>query len=328
MDEPGIGAEHERWCRGCRCVGSRALSDDERAWMRRLRIAHLRWTALGMMIAPTAMAVGVAVVGLFPQPFAQPAQIAFSVWMMYSILLGIPLTIIVTRDHLSASNRLGADLRAGIVWQFEQPHAPSADETTREEPEPRRFALLPATLRIVSVGDLVPRTEQEIMSEVDPPTGSGLDAPLSLEIVPVRSDLRFRQRALSRPERAELERVSRRLVLPRLSTVVAIVGFAGMIAIVFGTHRAPGTPDTVSGLLSIVMTFAVCGMVLARYARAVWLSQRIRFDLRSGLVVRVETGPSSGTEFLPFSRLIWRAGGAPALWRDRGSAVERLRRSL
>jgi hypothetical protein len=239
MDEPGIGAEHERWCRGCRCVGSRALSDDERAWMRRLRIAHMRWAALGIMIAPTAMAIGVAVAGLLPQPFSPPAEIAFSVWMMFAILLGIPLTITVARDHLGASNRLGADLRAGIVWEFEPPRPQVADTSSDDVPAARRFALLPAARRIVNPAEPEALTDREIVSEVEPSSGSGLDAPLSLGIVPARADLRFRQRALSGPERAELERVSRRLVLPRLSTAVAVVGFAGMIAIVFGTRPAP-----------------------------------------------------------------------------------------
>src|SRR5262249_12603382 len=152
---------------------------------------------------------------------------------------------------------------------------PATDETAGEAPAPRTFALLPEALRIVNPDDSLARTDRETLSEVEPSSGPGLDAPLSLEIVPTRSDLRFRQRALSGSERAELERVSQRLALPRLSTAAAVVGLAVMIAVVVAPRPIPGRGDTIGGLLSTVTMIAVCCTVLLRYARAVWLSQRI-----------------------------------------------------
>jgi len=45
-------------------------------------------------------------------------------------------------------------------------------------------------------------------------------------------------------------------------------------------------------------------------------------------VVRADQDAESGAEFLPVSKLLWRLGGAPAEWRDRGQGADRIRRGL
>jgi hypothetical protein len=329
VEDRPLALAHETWCRGCRLAGRRPLSDAERAWARRLRIGHAWRAAVGVVVAPFSLYVGSAPVVSGNEPsLGDPA-----VFFAFAILLiALPVSILFVRDHVVALRRLDQDLKDGGVLLFEPPVDPAqagdeSDETAALSPA--SFALLELSRRIVDLANRDPRVDPEDVVEVDAHIGGSLYAPLYLP-VEGPSGTRLRQRALSGPERNELEGLGRRLGTPRFSTVVAAAVLVWLFTLV-ATPRPPlrrVSPLDFGDVFSTLVGIFICVRMLVRDARSIVLAGRIQKDLMVGLVVKNESESGANSEYLPVSRLLWRLGGAPAGWRDRGRGADRLRQGL
>ncbi|HEY2954027.1 MAG TPA: hypothetical protein VGK89_02115 [Candidatus Eisenbacteria bacterium] len=313
-------------------MGSRPLTDPERAWIAHLRAVHQKRVALGFAIIPASFAIALALREWGPHRPDEVSTLAVGVLAFATILLGVPLSILLVRDQFAAERNLGRDLTGGSAWLFEPPAdmAPAIADAETPARVGIAFALLPRSQRIVDPADRSPRARREDVIEVEPHSGSGLYAPLSLEVTRATPGLRFHQRPLSAPERLELERIGRRLAAPRVSTAIAAVALVWLVSLAAANH-APAEGDPPPGVAEAALTVLgglICARRLVRDARSLVLARRIRQDLDVGLIVRADRESEGGSEFLPISRLLWRLGSAPAGWRDRGHGAERLRRDL
>jgi len=334
MSDEFVPSEPDLWCRGCRRTGTRPLAHVERTWIECVRAAHRVRAFAGLVIVPLAFVSGVAVAAVHPSPAGDLWGLAIATWVFVTLLLGVPVTILLLRDNFAAAADLGRDLAGGSAWLFEPPQdAPPTHDAAGAEirtPNAAAFAMLPRSRRIVDPDDLTPRVRREDVIEVEPHAGSGLYAPLSLEVERALPGLRFHQRPLSEPERDELEQIRHRLTAPRVSTALALAALVVLLGLVIPARpwASAGSRDHVGDFFGLGLAIFLAVRMLVRDARSVLLAVRIRKDLHVGLIVRVDGDSGSGSEFLPISRLLWRLGGAPAAWRDRGRAADRLLRSL
>ena len=334
MTERPLSPEIETWCRGCRLVGRRPLTEAERTWALRLRKRHGVRAVLGAVALPAALFVGLNPVLSRADSGAGDSSLF---WSYAILLIAVPVSILFVRDHWQAARRLAQDLGAGGALLFEPPEdvAPAlawSDETSGEErpaPTVMPFGLLEHSRRVVDLEDIAPHVVSEDVVEVDSHAGAGLYAPLYLSVEGPTDGLRLHQRALSSPERHELEGLNRRLGAPRLSTLLAAAVLVWLFSMA-ATVRTPvrRSPLEFGDVFSAIVGILVCARVLVRDARSIVLASRIRHDLMVGLVVRADSESGGGSEFLPVSRLVWRRGGAPAGWRDRGRGADRLRQGL
>ena len=328
MDDRALAPEPETWCRGCRLVGRRPLTEAECQWIRRLRIGHVWRAAIGAVVVPVGLFAGSAPILSRPDP--TPGDWAVF-WAFAILLIAVPVSILFVRDHFSALRRLAEDLRSGGALLFEPP-ADLAQARDEAAPVPAStiFALLERSRRVVNLEDRYPHVAHEDVVEVDPHTGGAMYAPLYLNVQGPAAGMKLHQRALSGPERSELEGLGRRLGAPRFSTVIAAAALVWLFSLV-AAARAPerrASPLDFGDVFSTVVGIFICVRMLVRDARSIVLATRIRQDLLVGLVVRADAESGSGSEFLPISRLLWRLGGAPARWRDRGRGAARLRQGL
>jgi hypothetical protein len=332
MHTTGEEPEVEFWCRGCRHVGSRPLTEEEEKWIRRLRSAHAPRIALGLAVLPLAILVPLAVMSALRVAPASGLTASVALWSFAALVLGLPVAILLVRDHWRIWSDLRDDLAGAEVWSFEPPSTASAADEARGQDAglPRAFALLPSSRRVVDAGVVDAGIAREDILEVDPHTGIEFYAPLSLQVTTSVADVQFEQRPLSPLERRELNRVRSQLFRPRVSTAFAVLVFIGLFALIrlaldgYGVDRPQRWGDIVSTLLAM----AICVRTLVRYTRSVLLAGKLGRDLATGLVVKVEGAEVPNAEMLPFSRLFWRVAGAPAGWRDRHRAAETLRASL
>jgi hypothetical protein len=333
MDEAIDSGGPDLWCRGCVRVGARELADAERAWIKRLRGAHRARAALGFVIVPAALAVCVGLGTLLPQGPSGSAGIVAGTALFVTLLLGVPVSILLVRDHLAASRKLEEDLEHGSAWIFES-SAPAAAEIGADDDEtghePVAFALLPQSRRLVDPHDATPRVACEDVIEVEPHTGPGLYAPCAYAVVRHPPGLRLEQRPLSAAERDELRRVARGLLVPTIGTVIALAGFIAIASLVLFVRPSSmtGSRGFVGDSISTVLWLLVSGRILIRYWRCVRMGHRLRGDLTVGIVLRAAGDQDPDSEFLPISRLLWRTAGAPIQWRDRNRGVKRLRSVL
>src|SRR4030095_3667186 len=162
-----------------------------------------------------------------------------------------------------------------------------------------------------------PRTASEDLIPVEAHRGSEMYAPLSLAPRGGPAGAQRRHRGARRRARGGRP--------PRPGTVVAFFVLVGLIALVRSAGEESLPPrDAVPAMVWMLL----CAGALVRYLRDVFVSERIREDVRIGLVVRVEQPPQPDGEFLPRSGLAWRLAGAPASWRHVADASERLRARL
>jgi hypothetical protein len=340
MAEPGRVAEPEPelWCRGCRRVGQRPLSGEERAWIQALRQAHQVRAAIGAVIVPVGFALGL--VAAIAMERSETVSLVVGVWWFLTLGIGVPVSVLLVRDHLRAMERLGRDLASASAAWFEPParrfatpipfdHEARGVAREPQSPDATPFALLEHSRRIVDPVDRSPRVLHEDVIEVEPHSAAQLYAPLSLPRAEAKPGLRLAQRALGASERAELEHVSHQLQVPGASAWIALAVLFLVVAMVFVARREHWpVRGGISDLFSTAVVIAACLNAVARHVRALRLAGRIRQDLSIGLVVHAvgETGPEA--EVLPFSGVLWRVQGAPAQWRDRRGAVGRLRAGL
>jgi hypothetical protein len=339
----------EYWCHGCRRVGERALTLEEREWIDALRRGHLRRLLLGIVLLPATTALIALCLTLVPESTAGTWVIGIAAFATLGIVL--PVSIALIRDHAVARGRLRRDLALGLAWVFEAPSEamdamrgglrlvarpderssavggePDAPQSAAAE-IPIDFALLEWSRRVIRLSDLSLNIAPADVIEVEPHRGSRFYAPLSLEVISPTPDTNFGQRALSPSERAELARVSRRLMIPAFGTLIAIALLVLIVAML-KRLRPELQHAPMADFLSTGVAIALCIRSLVRHVRGMKLANRIREDLRLGLVVHVVQATRPSQEFLPASRLLWRSAGAPALWRDHRRAVARLRSGL
>lgn len=305
-DEP----EPDLWLRGARRVGERPLDPSERAWIERVRKAHRARVVVGWSIVPGALTLSALPAMVLHDVPAVAMAVGFF-WFV-TICVGVPVAILLVRDHARASRELRDDLAGGSAWVFEsRTGAP--------------VVLLEHSRRVVDVADTKPVTAHEDVIEVEPHAASQFYAPLSLGHLQGVGEIRLAQRSLAASERDELDRVQRRLLVPKTSDWVALAVLAVLLTVgLAGRARADvawGPRATVDAVLAAVVLVTV----VRRYGRSLLLARRIREDLAVGLVVHADGDDLQDAEFLPISRLTWRQQGAPAEWRNRSDAVDRLR---
>jgi hypothetical protein len=335
--------EPDLWCRGCVRKGARDLADTERTWIQRLRRAHRARVAFGLVIVPAALMICIGLASLLPPGPGGPADVVAGTALFVTLLLGVPVSILLVRDHLTAARRLDRDLESGSAWIFESTASVARSDATDGDDAHREavsFALLPGSRRLIDPRDLAPRTTREDVIEVEPHTGAGFYVPCAYAVVSHPPGLRLEQRGLSGAEREELERVAGALLMPTLGTMIALGGFIAIVTMVVAVRpsAALGTRAFVGDSISTVLWILVTGRILVRYWRCIRLASHLRGDLAVGIVLRAAGDQDSGTsspsagdvasEFLPVSRLLWRTAGAPIGWRDRREAAKRLRLSL
>ena len=332
MHAPDPESAFEFWCRGCRHVGSRPLTEHEKRWIRRLRSALAHRIAAGLGILPFAILIPLAVLldaRVLPGHGLSPA---IALWSFAAMLLGLPVAILLVRDHWRVSRDLRDDLDGGEAWQFEPPAAAlrEAEDGAAGGALPQAFALLPGARRVVDTAQLNEGTAREDILEVDPHSGIEFYAPLSLRVTAPAPDVHFEQRPLSAVERSELNRVRSQLFQPRFSTAFAALVFIALFTVIrLALEGYTGErPVRWGDVLSTVLALMICVRALVRYTRSVLLAGKLGRDLATGLVIRVEGAEMPNAEMMPFSRLFWRIAGAPAGWRDRRRAAETLRASL
>jgi hypothetical protein len=302
-------------------VGSRSLTDVERTWIERLRARHLLWVLVGFACTPVAIGLGIALVSL-PHKMGGAFEVVAMVYFMFAILLGIPVSILLVRDHLHMRRELAEDLREGLAWVFE-PAAPFTHSLPNQQAA--GFAMLPHTHRVVDVSSRSADTAGESLVEAALPEVSGMYAPMSLKAENTPPDLQVQQRHLTAAERSELDRVRRFLLVPRFS---GIFGFLGLIGLGVYVVRVPHSAMKVGDVFSTVCMFLIFGLLIRQAIRGFVIAARIKTDLAAGIVALVSSPNEPAMEVLPFSNLVWRRQGAPAPWRDRDKGLDLLRRSL
>lgn len=330
------------WCGGCRRTGVRRLTPEERAWIERLRARNLRLAALGLGIVPAGAAVAFALLVYAPDRSGLWSAIGMTA-DLYVILLGIPVSILMVRDAVNAYRQFGRDLAGGDAWCFEPP-APAARDAAETGPPaggaaagtgpldpdagPAAFAVLPHSRRLVDPSGGRREPPRADVIETDSQAANGWYAPLSLEVRGPGPVPEFRQRALSGTERAELARLARSLQWPGPGTVLGAAGLVVVVWAFVAGGRTGGPRPPLLEFLSAALWTALCVHALFRYGLCLRLAARIRRDVAAGVVVHEPGRGGAGTEFLPFSLLRWKEGGAPADWRDRRTAARRLRAGL
>ena len=314
----------ELWSLGCRRSGSRPLMESERAWLERHRQGLGLRALLGMFVVPAGLgltAIAFAVES-FPGMPTDAIDLVGGMLVFFTVLLGIPVSLLLVHDALRERRRIGADLKAGEAWEF-APLDAAAPEGARAAAV---FAVAPNWGRVVDPGQLAATAVDVI--ETAPQHALGLYAPLSLRFSAPEPRPPLGQRTLAPEERQELQRAAHGLLLPRLDTVVGLLALALVAATAVAWWHGDNATREFGGFLGILVTSALGVLTILRQVRSMRLSARIRRDLEAGVVVYEPAADRPGTEFLPFSRLNWRHGGAPAPWRDRRDVVQRLRAGL
>lgn len=323
MTGPSPSPAPELWCRGCRRAGVRRLDHAERAWLADLRARHLRRVASALALFPAIVAAMGAVLVGAGTPAGPLVTALAGVVLVVALLLVLPVCILLVRDHLGEFRRAGRDLAGGDAWWFEPPAWPDAPDGA----ERAAFGLLPHLRRVVDLGTTTLLAAREDVIETEPQSEPGWYAPLSLEVAGPGPDPGLRQRTLAPRERAELARASARLRWPTPHTWLTLAVMTAALSLIL-QQPASGRYGTAWLVLKVAGWIYLGTRVARRYLRGVRLAGSMRRDLEAGLVVHAPGARGPGEEFLPFSRLMWRSGGAPAGWRDRRHAARRLAASL
>jgi hypothetical protein len=318
------------WCRGCRRAGTRPLTDDERLWIRKLRTHHRRRAAIGALILPVGMPALIWLGLQFSETIGE--FISFP-----ALLIGIPVSILMLRDHLRLAGQLSRDLKGGTVRLFEAPEPSEYLADAENEFRAIPFAMLEASGQILGDQKRAPLTpasllfrsltvSRPMLTEVPHFEGARMSAPLSLQVVHPAEGAEFRQRPLTEKEAEEIDRVRRSLMRPSLMTILPL-SFLGLFVIGFIAKSASASTSTGDRVGSVLVVF-LCLAALRKHVRFFVTARQLRRDLRVGVVVIVRDADAPRREFLPASHLVWTFGGVPVSWRDRKAGVERLRRSL
>jgi hypothetical protein len=210
---------------------------------------------------------------------------------------------------------LRKDLDEGSAWHFEREFPASNDAATIVR---HTADVLPASMLGLAIDDktLQALTRLDITSVAAGGTGS-MDAPLRAFEPGVGSE-RFdlRQRPLTLEEKSELGRLVRRELRILLTRAVVVFWaatiFASNIDAMINNH-----PNALNAKSLLIGAVAVGAFLAWR-----WIPlQRIRVDLRQGLVIVIRPKDSSAediaVEKLPRSNIIWSEFGAPSKWRVR-----------
>lgn len=312
-EDPGMQLRpFERWCLGRRSLGARPLTPAERAQLESLsRRAWLRvanpllgfaafWAVL-VTLAP-ALLRGHAPGAVFPAA------------LFLGILLGIPVTILLTTDILRRIGDARADLRADRVERF----APLDPASCVDGPalidvrQPSgRLLTGPDHLvgHVMEVREVAPAPIVDFRVAQE---AHGVPAGRKLE----RRDLSLEECEEMRRSIREMERVRPSRLLLLAWAVLCLGGMVGMGARLTPVDRLALGASLVIGLL-----------VAARDIHGRQLARRMRADVANGFAwVLTSQTPDTPKEEegLPRSRRTWTVAGRPAAWR--GSALKGARR--
>jgi hypothetical protein len=260
---------------------SRALTDDELAWLHRARRAALHKCGVAAALtiaAPAALGLTASLIPAPPEVFA----IAAAAW----ILLLLPCGVLLLRDGLQRRRALRRDAADNLVWDFAGaavlPHA--------------RIVAAPPERR----GQLA-----RIGSAVERPASSYL-VPFEVQDERTRERREGSQRHLSPEEAAELRLHVQRPVWRWFDVALGVWLAAALFGVVDGSNEPIGGA---AALFVLVLR----GHHIFKNLRARTQLQR---DLDTGAVILVPPKPGEiELEFLRESHALWTVGGAPAPWR-------------
>ena len=207
------------------------------------------------------------------------------------------------------------DLLDGLVWHFER-EFPTGDEKL---PVTRHTAdVLPASKIALAIDDKAPEDLRILnVTEVGAGGTGSMDAPLdAFEPGAGLESFNLRQRQFTPEEKTELARLLRRdlraLLMRGLITFWAVTAFVGGMDAFVNKH--PGELTAKSVLAGALIVIGLLG-------RHVVLLQRIRTDLRDGLVIVIRSKDPAleeiAVERLARSGIAWSEFGAPSPWRTK-----------
>ena len=302
----------ERWCHGRKSLGTRPLTDHERTLLKGLsRSAWLKvanpllgfgafWSVL-VTLAPAVLR------GHVP-PAVFPTVVAVGV------MLGIPVTILLTADILRRIRDARADLRSDRVERF----APL---------EPASFASEPPLLEVCRPSGRVLTGPDHLLGQVvnvrEVAPAPIVDHRSLQDAAGVPQGHKLERRHLSIEECEEVRRSIRQIERVRPSRVL-LLAWAGVC--LWGWVW-PDKQLSSFDRFALGTSIAIGAIVGARELHGRRLAQKMRSDVANGfawvLTSQLPEAPHE-EEGLPRSRRTWTVSGTPAAWR--GSALKGARR--
>lgn len=336
------------WCSGLPLVHRRSLSEAERERIRR-EAGVLRRRGCRDVILFLASFSVVLVIAPQTDRGAQPAQNVLTVGFVLWILVGLPVTLLLARDSFTRGRQLRRDLRHGTVKRFAGA-SPLVDDTFRrlwrahlapdQQGDEWTLEVLPASGRVWRAMDLpVPfwMVVQTVEVAEPPPFAEIASQWLSPIEQEGEATLMIGQRELSREEREEMCRYSRRLWQGLLPLATCLTLWLSVpVTLMIGNGSIHIHPLNRLRLVFLAICTAAVDYELVSALR---LAHRMRRDESDGRVVIVRIVKDSSraclhdagagdaakqqdgeekrdvAEVLPMSRRLWTENGRPSAWR-------------
>jgi hypothetical protein len=269
------------WFESTPLSASRALADDELAWLRRAQRGALRKCGAAVALAvvsPVAIGVAVSLISAAPEVIAA----ALLVWF----LLLLPCGILLFRDGLRRRRALRRDAKDNCVWDFSG------------------AAVLPHARLVVAPPERRGRPARLGCAAERP--ASTYQVPFEVRDERTQERRQGSQRHLSPEEAAELAGHAGRPIWRWFD--VALGAWLGMA--LFAVFESGNPPEYGAAALFILV---LRGNHLFKNFRA---RTQLRRDLDTGAAIAVPPKPGEiELEFLRESHALWTVGGAPAPWR-------------
>jgi hypothetical protein len=312
-------SERQQWYAGLPPVGSRPLTEEERAGL-----LEIRWQWRRRLVTAFIPALGGPLLALIawnaPDDITQNILIPALGLFIFSLITHAPRRFAETRYWLRGLRR---DLAEGSISLCTGPAQQVLLGWSTDGNEPRRITTPfetgeEMTLEILPHSHLLWSRNGTRMHETIVVSGSATaalpeHAAMAANFVQeVRDDLFMHQRALSVPELVELDSYAPRVTTVRI--VLAVVSIIGSVAAF--TLTLLGRTNI---LLPAAVFFFIALRVTPRIVRELRGRRRIGRDIALArvLIVRRKKGDelAAPIEVLPTSGILWTEAGAPANWR-------------